>query len=176
MVTIWIFTALVLMLALQRLFELRLSSKNEALIRARGGREHAPWQVTAMTVLHVGWFLAMLAEVHLLHRPLIPVLSLLAFLTLIAGQILRYAAILSLQWRWTVKVITLPGLPPVRQGIYQYLRHPNYLGVILEIFAVPLLHSAYMTSVVFSIANLVLLAARIRTEDRALLDAAGKSA
>jgi methyltransferase len=168
--SVWVFTGLVVLLALQRIVELRLSSRHEAIIRSRGGREHAAWQIQAMKVLHAGWFIAMLLEVYVLRRPFIPGLSLLALLTLIAGQSLRYAAIRSLDWRWTVKVMTLPGLPLVRKGIYRYLRHPNYLGVVLEILAVPLLHSAYSTAIVFSLLNLLLLCARIRTEDRALRD------
>jgi methyltransferase len=171
MVTRWVFTGLVILLVLQRIYELRLSSRHEAIIRARGGHEHAAWQLQAMKVLHTGWFLAMLLEVHVLRRPFIPILSLVALLTLIAGQSLRYAAIQSLDWRWTVKVITLPGLPLVRKGIYRYLRHPNYLGVSLEILAVPLLHSAYVTAIVFSLANMLLLSVRIRTEEQALLKA-----
>lgn len=171
MVTVWIFTGLVILLVLQRCYELRLSARNEAIIRSLGGREHAAWQVQAMKVLHASWFIAMLVEVYALHRPFIPAVSLLALLTLCIGQGLRYAAILSLQWRWTVKVMTLPGLPLVRKGIYRYLHHPNYLGVELEIFAVPLLHSAYLTAIIFSLANALLLNARIRAEDRALLKA-----
>ena len=171
MVSAWIFTGLVGLLVLQRIYELRLSRRNEALIRARGGREHAAWQMPIMKALHAGWFIAMLAEVYGLHRPFLPGLSVLAMLTLLAGQSLRYAAILSLQWRWTVKVMTLPGLPSVRKGIYRYMRHPNYLGVVLEILATPLLHSAYVTATVFSLANALLLWARIRAEARALREA-----
>ena len=175
MVSVWIFTALVILLALQRCYELRLSAKNEAIIRSLGGREHAAWQVQAMKVLHAGWFIAMLVEVYAFDRPFLPAVSLLALVVLLIGQSLRYAAILSLGWRWTVKVMTIPGLPLVRQGIYRYLRHPNYLGVGLEIFAVPLLHSAYLTAIVFSLANALLLSARIQTEDRALLEAANST-
>lgn len=171
MVTRWIFTGFVILLALQRLFELRLSARHEAIIHSLGGTEHAAWQVQAMKALHLGWFIAMLLEVYGLHRPFLPGLSLLALITLLTGQGLRYAAILSLKWRWTVKVMTLPGYPLVRKGIYRYLRHPNYLGVILEIFSTPLLHSAYVTAIVFSLANLLLLSARIRTEDKVLLEA-----
>ncbi len=169
--TTWIFSALIVLLALQRLYELGLSRKNEALIRLRGGREYAAWQVGAIKALHAGWFIAMLVEVYALRRPFIPGLSALALVLLMVGQGLRFAARQSLRWRWTVRVMTIPGLPPVRQGIYRYLRHPNYLGVVLEILAVPLIHSAYATAIVFSLANALLLAARIRTEDRALLDA-----
>jgi methyltransferase len=77
-----------------------------------------------------------------------------------------------LKWRWTIRVMTIPGLPPVKNGIYRYLRHPNYVGVILEVLAAPLLHSAYLTAITFSLANLLLLSARVRTENRALLEAA----
>jgi methyltransferase len=171
MVTAWIFTGLVGLLAIQRLYELRLSRRNEAIIRSRGGREHASGQMPVMTALHAGWFISMLFEVHVVRRPFLPVLSVLALVPLLAGQSLRYAAIRTLQWRWTVKVMTVPGLPLVRQGIYRYLRHPNYLGVILEIFAVPLLHSAYVTSIIFSLANMLLLKARIGAEESALVDA-----
>jgi methyltransferase len=159
------------LLALQRSYELHLSRRNEAIIRSRGGREYAAWQVQAMKALHAGWFIAMLVEVHALRRPFIPGLSLVALVIFAAGQRLRYAALLALQWRWTVRVMTVPGLPPVQDGIYHYLRHPNYLGVILEILAAPLLHSAYITAIVFSLANLLLLSARIRAEDKALLEA-----
>ncbi len=171
MVTRWVFTGFVLLLAIQRLVELRLSRRHEAIIRARGGHEYAAWQLQAMKALHVGWLIAMLIEVWGWQRPFLPGLFLLALLMSLAGQSLRYAAILSLKWRWTVKVMTIPGLPPMRDGIYRYLRHPNYLGVMLEIVAVPLLHSAYVTALAFSVANLLLLNARIRTEDRALLEA-----
>ena len=171
MVTIWLFTGFIILLALQRIFELRLSAKNEAIIRSRGGHEHAVWQIQAMKVLHTSWFIVMLLEVHIFHRPFIPIISLLAMIVLIVGQVLRYAAIRSLGWRWTVTIMTLPGLPPIQSGVYRYLRHPNYLGVALEILAVPLLHSAYVTALVFSLANLLLLSVRIHTEGRALLDA-----
>jgi methyltransferase len=171
MVTRWIFTGLVLLLALQRIYELRLSSRNEAIIRSQGGREHAAGQLQPMKALHAAWFITMLLEVHVLGRPFLPALSLIALVTFIVGQSLRYAAIRSLKWRWTVKVMTLPGRPLVRHGIYRHLRHPNYLGVILEILAVPLLHSAHVTSIVFTLANMLLLKARIRAEESALLEA-----
>lgn len=47
------------------------------------------------------------------------------------------------------------------------------LGVILEIAAAPLLHTAYITAFVFSLANLLLLYARVQTEDRALQQSVG---
>ena len=164
------FVAVLVVLALQRLFELRLSRRNEAHIRDQGGREHAPGHFGWMKLLHTSWFVAMMAEVWCLKRPFKPLLAAGAFIAFLTGQCLRYAAIRTLGPRWCVRIMTLPGVPPVTQGIYQYLRHPNYLGVILEIAAVPLLHGAYLTSILFSLANALLLRVRIRAEERALDD------
>ena len=168
--TRWIFLFLLISLGIQRLLELRLSARNERRILELGGSEHAPGQFKVMRLLHIAWFLVMIAEVFGLQRPFQPALALVASLVFLAGQALRYAAIHTLGERWTVRVMTLPAAKPVSQGIYRFIRHPNYLGVILEISAVPLLHSAYLTAISFSIANALLLAWRIHTEEMALKD------
>lgn len=168
MSTQWLFLILVILIAIQRLAELRRSRRNELRILAQGGQEHAPGQFTVMRVMHIAWFLALLAEVFVLHQFFRPELALIAAFLFISGQILRYAAIQTLGERWTVRVMTLPGAEPVNRGIYRFIRHPNYLGVALEIAAVPLLHSAYLTAFFFSIANALLLTWRIRTEEMAL--------
>lgn len=166
--TRWIFLLLLISLGAQRLIELRHSARNERRILEMGGREHAAGQFRVMRGLHTAWFLAMIAEVFGLQRQFHPALALAASLVFLAGQALRYAAIHTLGERWTVRVMTLPSIKPVSQGIYRYIRHPNYLGVVLEIGAVPLLHGAYLTTIIFSIANALLLTWRIQTEERAL--------
>lgn len=163
-----LFAGLVALLAVQRLIELRISRRNEAWILAHGGREHAPGHFFAMKAMHTAWFVAMLAEVFLLKRPFLPRLFVPASLVALIGQGLRYAAIRTLGRRWTVRIFTLPDAPLVNRGIYRYLRHPNYLGVALEILAVPLLHTAYLTSLFFTLANAAVLFVRIRSEEDAL--------
>ena len=81
---------------------------------------------------------------------------------------LRYWAISSLGRRWNTRVVVLPGVPLVAAGPYRYLRHPNYVAVIVEIFALPLVHSAWLTAVVFTLLDLVVLRTRIAVEERAL--------
>jgi methyltransferase len=157
-------------LAAQRLLEKRLSRSNEARIRQAGGREHVPGQLWWMTGLHLSWFVAIVVELIHGQRPFLPWLAAPACLLFLAGQALRYAAIRSLGWRWTVRVMTVPGAPAVQSGPYRFIRHPNYLGVALEVAAVPLIHSAYLTAAFFSLANALLLAWRIRAEERALAD------
>jgi len=155
-------------LAGQRLAELRLSKTHETAIRRAGGREHGTAQYRIMQALHTGWFVAMAIEVLWRPRPFKQWLAAVALPIFLLGQSLRYAAIRALGPRWTTRIMTLPGLPPVTGGIYRYLRHPNYVGVILELAAFPLIYSAYWTALLFSFLNLLLLRARIRLEERAL--------
>jgi methyltransferase len=168
MVTRYIFTGLVALLAVQRVAEMRLSKKNEARIAARGGQEHFPEHFRVMRLLHLAWFASMLSEVYLLKRPFLPALSATGAFVMAVGQGLRYAAIRLLGWRWSVRIFTIPGEQLIIEGVYRYIRHPNYLGVILEIAAMPLIHSAYLTALVFSLANGILLAVRIKKEEEAL--------
>jgi methyltransferase len=164
----WIFTGVVVLLGVQRLIELIISRRNEKRILVQGGQEHAPEHFPTMKVLHISWLIAAPLEVFALGRPYLPWLSGIAILALVVGQILRYSAIAALGPLWTVKIMTLPGSTPIDRGVYRYIRHPNYLGVILEVAAVPLLHSAFITATVFSIFNLLLLRVRINSEERAL--------
>jgi methyltransferase len=168
MLSQWLFSGLVLLVGLQRLAEVRLSRRHEAILRRFGAREHASGHFPLMAGLHALWLPATLLEVWLAARPAELWLSVLAGALFIAGQCLRYAAIYSLGTRWSVRIYTLPGAPRVETGIYRYLRHPNYLGVVLEIAALPLMHSAWISAVVFSLANAALLRVRVREEEHAL--------
>jgi methyltransferase len=162
------FTLLVAAIAIQRLLEVGLSRRNQARLEARGGREHAAGQLRWMKLLHGGWLVAMLVEVWAFGRPLHWGLAIPALLVLGAGQTLRYLAISALGQRWTVSIVTVPGERVVTGGVFRHIRHPNYLGVALEIAALPLIHGAWVTALVFSVANGLLLSARIRAEERAL--------
>jgi methyltransferase len=162
------FTGLVLLVAMQRLFEVRRSRRHEAALRAAGAREHAAWQVPVMAGIHTLWLVGATMEVWVRDPATHPLLAGGALAAFGAGQALRLSAMHALGPRWTIRVMTLPGLPPVRDGIYRYLRHPNYVGVVLEIAALPLVHGAVRTAVAATIANGVLLFCRVRAEERAL--------
>lgn len=163
-----LFIALVVLVAGQRLWELGRSRRNEARLKAMGGREHARGQMPWMRALHAAWLVAMPLEVVIFHRPFDAPIAAIAFAVFVCGQALRLAAMSALGDRWNVRIITLPHAPVVDGGIFRFLRHPNYLGVILEIAALPMIHGAWMTAVLFSLANGALLVVRIRAEECAL--------
>lgn len=163
-----LFTALVLLAAVGRLLELRVANRNRRALLARGGIEsgsgHYPW----MVALHTVWLIACLAEVWLLDRPFIPWLGALALATFLTAFALRYWVISTLGERWTTRIVVLPGLPPITGGPYRWLRHPNYLAVVLEILSLPLVHTAWLTALVFSLLDGILLRVRIRAEEESL--------
>jgi len=168
MVSLWGFMLLVALLAAQRLWELRRSQRNEIRMREKGGFERFPEHYRVLVALHVLWFAAMLAEVWYFRTAPPLWLVIAAFTGLAAGQTLRYLAIRTLAERWSTRIYVVPDVPLMKHGIYRFVRHPNYLGVILEIASVPLLHAAYGTAVVFTLANLIILRYRIRLEELAL--------
>jgi len=168
MVTRDIFLGIVASIVMQRLFEVQLSRHNEADLRARGAVEHAPGQMPWMLLLHAAWLISMVVEVLVMDRQFNWSLAAVALPCFAAGQALRFSAIWALGPRWTVRILTLPNTPPVTRGVFRYLRHPNYLGVSLELAALPLVHSAWITAVVFTAANMLLLRVRIRAEEQGL--------
>lgn len=168
MLTKNIFISIVIAVILQRLLEVRLSDRHAREILQRGGKEHGDNLLGVVKVLQVSWWIAMIAEVWYFDRPFIPVLAAIAFAATIAGQVLRYLSMQALSWRWTLTIMTVPNLPVVESGVYRYLRHPNWLGVILEIAFLPLIHSAYLTAIAFSLVNAMVMIKRIQTEEQAL--------
>ena len=165
---LYLYLALVGIIACQRLLELRRSRNHEAALRARGGLEMAPNQFVPMRLLHLFWLCGCVAEAYWIEEPPPVTIALPAAALLLVGQILRFAAMSALRERWTVRIIALPGVPPVRRGIYRYMRHPNYLGVILEIAALPMIFGCWITVLAGSAANGLILWIRIRAEEAAL--------
>jgi len=162
---------LIAIIALIRLGELRLAKRNATRLLAKGAREASPGHYRWMVLLHSAFLAACPLEVWFLRRPLIVPLALVALLALVLAMALRLWAIATLGGRWTTRIFVLPETPAVTGGPYRFLRHPNYLAVVTEIAALPLIHTAWISAVLFSLLNALLLRVRIRQEERALTDA-----
>ncbi len=165
-VTRWLVVFLAVVL-LQRLFELLLSVRNARKVKPLGAREYGAGHFPLFVIVHTIYIAGLFLEVRLLDaRPdnLWPMwLGVWS-----AAQALRYAAIRALGDRWNVRVIVIPGAPLVRSGPYRYLRHPNYLAVVAELLAAPLIFGAWRTALVVSILNALVLRLRITAENAAL--------
>ncbi|MEP6815998.1 MAG: isoprenylcysteine carboxyl methyltransferase family protein [Marmoricola sp.] len=162
------FTVLVGLVGLERLAELVVSTRNAAWSLQRGGRETGSGHYPVMVVLHSALLVGALVEAWVRQPEVSPALA-WTMLVLVAGsQALRWWCIGTLGRRWNTRVIVVPGLAPVRHGPYRLFSHPNYVAVVVEGFALPLVHAAWLTAVVFTLGNAVLLTVRIRVENTAL--------
>ena len=168
MVSAILYTVLVGLVAVQRLGELVLSKRNLASSLARGGTESGFGHYPFMVMLHSGFLAACVLEVWLGGRPFLPALGWPMLALLVAAQAVRWWCIRALGSRWNTRIIVVPDEPLVTDGPYRFTRHPNYLAVVVEGFALPLVHTAYLTALVFSVLNAGLLTVRIRAENAAL--------
>lgn len=163
-----LYTLLVILVAAGRVVELRIAARNRRALLARGGVEVAPGHYRWMVLQHTAFLVCCPLEVWLLGRPFLPALGIPMLLLVVLATGLRYWVIRTLDGRWTTRIVVLPGSSPVTGGPYKFLRHPNYLAVITEIFALPLVHTAWITAIVFSALNALILRVRIRAEEEAL--------
>jgi methyltransferase len=161
----------VLLTGAERLVEMVVSTRNARWAFARGGVEygqrHFPW----MVALHFGLLAGALAEVFVLNRPFIPPLGWSMLAIALLCQAGRWWIIATLGHQWNTRVIVVPGLGRVTRGPYRWARlpHPNYLIVAIEGIALPLIYSAWITALSFTVLNaILLLAVRIPTENKAL--------
>ena len=159
---------IVALVILQRLMELRIAKRNTAVLMAEGAVEHGAGHYPVIVLLHTAWLVAMLWTA--LQDPPINYYWVAFFVVLQAG---RVWVLKTLGKYWTTRIITVPDAPLITGGPFRFVRHPNYLVVTLEIIVLPLAFSEWRLAVGFGLANLAVLAWRIRAEERANADRKG---
>lgn len=175
MSSVLLFDLLVAATAVERLAELVVSARHARWSFGRGGVESGLGHFPAMVALHTGLLVACVVEVHVAARPFVPLLGWVALVAVLLSQGLRWWCIRTLGPRWNTRVIVVPGLPLVQDGPYRWFHHPNYVAVVLEGLALPLVHTAWVTAAAFTVLNAVLLLGfRIPAEERALAQAGAR--
>lgn len=153
---------------IERFVELALSKRHASIMFARGaverGLEHYPY----MVALHTAFILGCALEPPLFDRRFVPQLGFPMLALVFLAQAIRWWAIATLGVFWNTRVIVIPGQFRIARGPYRWLRHPNYVAVVLEGIALPLVFSGIVTSVTFSVLNAALLYVRVRSEEGAL--------
>lgn len=150
---------------LQRLAELWIARRNTERLLAEGAVEVASEHYHYFVVLHAAWLVALVLFTPDDASPNLFWLTVFGLL-----QVGRVWVIASLGRLWTTRIVTLPGVPLVSTGPYRFLRHPNYLIVVGEIAALPLVFDHWEMALVFSGLNAMVLWVRIRAENEALAE------
>ncbi|MEN9845253.1 MAG: Isoprenylcysteine carboxyl methyltransferase [Pseudomonadota bacterium] len=161
---------------LERLGELVISRRNQAQMKANGFSEkETSAGVRFMIALHSLWYVAMLVEVVSFPSTMPALVRYGAATAFLAAQVLRFWALSTLGGFWNISVVTADRSGPrfVSHGPYRFIRHPNYVVVIIEIATLPLVGGAVWTSAIFTVLNGIVLARRIPLEESHLFRVSG---
>lgn len=159
---------IIVLTMIQRIYELRLSKRNEETLLSQGAKVISEPNYIFMVLMHTSWILYLLYSVFFTSISTSPLFLIIGLSMFFLGQALRITAIKTLGERWTTKIVVLPKAPVIKDGIFTKVRHPNYIGVILEIAFLPLAMKLFSAALVFSIINGVILFFRIKLEEKSL--------
>ncbi len=163
------YIVLLVLVGIERLAELWISRRNEHRLEKQGVRKIPEPNFRWMVMVHTCVLVGAGAEVLFLHRPLIPVLAVTMTIVFILSNVLRWWVIHSLGGHWTVEVMESSQIKVVSSGPYRWVRHPNYVGVVAEIFSLPLIHTAWIASLFGTLGYLAVLRGRLKIEDGFLM-------
>lgn len=160
-----LFLFFILFLTLLRIGELLLAHRNEKWLLQHGAVEYGQRHYPLMIMLHVSFFVSLIVE-YLIVEPVS--YSLFLFVLLLVSLAFKGWAILSLGKFWNTKIYRISDFPLIKKGPYKYFKHPNYIIVIAEIAIIPLVFHLYYTAIVFTVLNGLMLAVRIKEENKVL--------
>jgi|WetSurSiteA1Bulk_404760.scaffolds.fasta_scaffold12504_2 methyltransferase len=165
----YVFILIISYVTAQRISELFISRRNEKFLKENGAVEHGKSHYKYIIVLHVFFIASLIAEYIIMHEyKSVTHFNYFLLILFLIIQILRFYTIYSLGKYWNTKILRIPGAPLVKNGAYRYMKHPNYMIVAAEILVLPLIFNCYITALVFSFLNLLVLSVRIRAENFAL--------
>ena len=144
--SVYLFLALLAAVGLLRLIELRISRRHQESLLAGGAvavpEPHFKWIV----LIHTGVLIGAAVEVIALRRPFLSILAAVMFALTLASNLVRLWVILTLGNLWSVRVMDSTRLGVVTSGPFRFVRHPNYAAVFVELFALPMIHTAWVLS------------------------------
>ncbi len=172
----FLYVLFIIGIALSRLYEVRLSKKHLQMAQSQENVHSIPEIIyPLMVAFHSCWLLSCLVEVYWLNRPFFSALGIpMLFLWLLAFSG-RLWMLWTMKASWNVRIVYNPQQDIVTSGPYRYLRHPNYVIVAIEIFCIPMIHTAYLTALIGTGLNALLIWQRLKTEEAYLASLPGYS-
>ena len=163
------YICLLVLVGIERLVEVGISRRNQSKLIEQGVQKihepHFRWLV----LFHGVVLVAAGAEVLFLHRPLIPALAIPMAALFILSNVIRYWVICLLGGLWNVQIMDSGDIGIVTSGPYRWVRHPNYVGVVMEVFSLPMIHTAWITAIFGTLGYFEILRRRVKIEDSVLM-------
>ena len=163
------FYIIISIVIIQRLTELMIAKRNEKWLIANGAVEYGKEHYKYIVFLHTMFFISMFIEFNIRGRHSeFSVINYLFLVIFIFMQVMRFWVLNSLGKYWNTKILRIPGSVLISKGPYGYFKHPNYIIVCCEIIAIPMIFDLYVTAIVFTVLNALILAVRIKEENKVL--------
>jgi methyltransferase len=153
---------------LEILGEVWISARNSRSLLQKGAIEIAPLLLPIMALLYGIMYFGSLAEYTLIPKDIPLGWVITFFILFLLAKILKFWAISSLGPLWTMRVLILPESNVITSGPYRWIKHPNYMAVLMEIAATTLLGKCFYTFALVIALFSVTLVFRIRREEEAL--------
>jgi methyltransferase len=163
-----LFLALLLAVAVLRICELSISRRHQRYMTARGASKVEDPIFRFMALFHTLVLIGAAAEVVFLHRPFLPALAIPMIFLFVLTNLVRWWVIRTLGQHWNVEVMDSSKLGVITTGPFRFVRHPNYAAVFVEMIALPLIHTAWITALAGAVVHTVVLSIRLASEERVL--------
>ncbi len=168
---VFIYQIIIVFCTLQRIGELFIAKRNEKWIISQGGKVIPETNYIFMVILHTSWLVSLIYFSFFDHLKILNLnLFIIGISFFLLGQFFRIHAITTLGKRWSTRVCVLPDAPVVKSGLFKMIRHPNYVGVVLELLFLPLAAGLWKVSFFFTLLNAIILFFRIRFEEQMLCE------
>lgn len=150
---------------LVHIFESAYYDKNK-----KDGTLHAEWSLTWLGYSYVIMILGSIMEFLIFRKNLNIFISITGLLLIIFRIPLKYWAIKTLEEYWSPHIRIKANHELIKEGPFKYVRHPTYLGGILELFGIPLFANSYFTLLTASVFRLFIILTRMKLEEKALIE------
>jgi methyltransferase len=163
------YISLLVIVGIGRLAELWISRRNQRQLEKKGVRKIPEPHFRWMVLLHGSVLVIAGLEVLFLHRPLIPALAIPMAVLFVLSNVLRWWVIQTLGGLWNVELMESMSVGVVSSGPYRWVRHPNYVGVVAEVFSLPMIHTAWIAATLGTLGYMIILRRRLKLEDGFLM-------
>jgi methyltransferase len=163
----WFMVAFIFVLSIERTWETFYSFQEK-----RKHKLYGDWTLAVVSAAYILLIFTTLFEFFVFPVTLNITLSLYGLFLFIAGFLLRLSGIKTLNHQWTVHAVgasKIKDIYIVQSGPYKYIRHPIYLGVILEVLSIPLIWNAYSAFFIALALNVPLQLIRAYLEEKTSL-------
>ena len=150
---------------LLRIGELILSRRNQIWLLQNGAIEYGQKHYPYIVALHILFIVSLIIEYSTTQTASFSLFFLVIYFLFL---VFKVWVITSLGKFWNTKIYHIPGFPLIKNGVYKYIKHPNYLIVIAEIAIIPLVFHLYYSAIAFTVLNAIMLSVRIKEENKVL--------